>query len=139
MNILKSTYYSEQNDKCWHTVRGVCKGSYSGYAGVFVDKGTWGNIRSRLAAAIVQAYVSNPVPAEVIKDMVYAASEQEVISALQEPLMDYVEEARAMFISGAMDPNSDSDWNTYLNNLKSLGIDDLLAAVQKTYTAMTAE
>ena len=43
------------------------------------------------------------------------------------------DEARALFISGAMDPNSDADWQTYLDNMEANGLSTALEVYQEAY------
>ena len=45
------------------------------------------------------------------------------------------EAAHAEFITGEKDPNSDADWNEFLNNLKKAGLDRLIAIEQASYDA----
>ena len=60
-----------------------------------------------------------------------------MVSENQKLLLQYVEEARALFVTGTMDPTSDADWQTYLSNLEAQGMNELLAAAQSAYDRQT--
>ncbi|MCG8453671.1 MAG: extracellular solute-binding protein [Spirochaetales bacterium] len=42
-------------------------------------------------------------------------------------------ESYANFVTGNMDPNSDEDWNAYLEQVKDLGMDQLIEVIQMGY------
>jgi len=75
-------------------------------------------------------------PAEVIKQFVWNAEEQEVYSEYFTMVNDLMQQWRAEFIAGAKDPNNDATWNEYVNALKSEGLTELLEAAQSCYTRM---
>jgi len=81
-------------------------------------------------------YKAAGLPAETVKAMAYNAEEQETYNEYYSMISDAVQVWRAEFISGARDPSSDADWKAYLDDLKSEGLDDLLAAAQSCYTRM---
>jgi hypothetical protein len=47
------------------------------------------------------------------------------------PLLNYIHQTMAQFITGDRDINNDSAWNTYLSELDRLGSNDLVAIYQK--------
>ena len=51
-------------------------------------------------------------------------------------MIRYVVAQRALFITDALDPNSDSDWNAYLDELKNLGQETLISTAQSAYNRM---
>lgn len=59
------------------------------------------------------------------------------LSILQVQLKNYIEESRSRFIIG--DLNLDGDWDTYIANLKDLGLDRFLELKQKAYDAVYAQ
>lgn len=47
--------------------------------------------------------------------------------------ISYIAEARTLFCTGVLDPNSDSDWNEYLNKLEEYGQSRILGVAQTVY------
>ncbi len=41
-------------------------------------------------------------------------------------LIDYFEQQQALFVTGELDVNNDADWNSYVDGLKSLGLEEWL-------------
>lgn len=87
---------------------------------------------------MIDAYAQAPVPAEVVGNLVYSAEESAVVSECSQILKDYVKQARALFATGAMDPNNDADWQSYLDALEGQGLTAYTEAAQAAYTRMTA-
>lgn len=56
----------------------------------------------------------------------YTEEEQDQWSELRTALQTYVQEATNLFCVGQMDPNSDADWEAYLNELNNLQYKELL-------------
>ena len=137
IDIVDSSIFASQNNKCWHETHAIIVPA-SMNSSSFVDDGSWGSARSKLAADIKLSQIAVGTPAEVVFKLVYTAEEQEVASAVETSLKDYIAEARAMFVSGVMDPNNDTEWETYLSNLEAQGMNDWLAVAQSAYTRMTA-
>lgn len=90
----------------------------------------------KLTAPALEAQTDSRKKEDVIFTLVYNADEQEVVSEVATPLIDYIKEARALFITGVMDPSSDADWQSYLDALKNQGIEDYLKAAQSAYKRM---
>ena len=138
IEALDSQAYSTQNNVNWHQIRGVVT-CYAANATLSVLDDSWTGTRSKMAQSLYQAYINSPRPDEVITKLIYNAEENEVASELKSSIKSYVDEARAMFVSGVMDPNDDAQWNAYLANLEAQGLGRLLEVVQSAYTRMTAE
>ena len=85
---------------------------------------------------LVPAWTAAPLKEDVFYRTVYNAEEMEIVSEYQTLFKQYVEEARALFVTGTLDPNSDADWQTYLDNLEANGMSDLLKATQDSYARM---
>ena len=49
---------------------------------------------------------------------------------LKTQIDEYVQQAKVQFITGAMDVGSDADWQSYLDNLKAMGLDRYLEVVK---------
>ena len=129
---------TDKNNHCWHQMRGIYNSMKMPTAiSKDVDPTTYAARKNALMTSIRAAYDKVGMPDNPFQRCIYNAKEDEVIAEYQTGLKDYFAEARALFVSGVMDPNNDADWNTYLQNLKSLGLDDVLDAVQEAYTRMT--
>lgn len=72
-------------------------------------------------------------PEEILLDLNYTVEEYETRSKLAGLYTQYVNEARALFITGEMDPNKDADWNAYLKELEGLGEATLVSVAQSAY------
>ena len=70
-------------------------------------------------------------PDEVVKNLLFTEEEsREYNSAAWE---SYIGQARDLFCTGELNPNSDADWNTYLKTLEENGESKLLEIVQEVY------
>ncbi len=137
---LNSSMWSTQSNACWHTVTATCIYLPDMLAS-WTDKGpeNFSTVRSYASKSLYKAWSEGAVPAEVIYDLVYTAEENEEVSDLKTPYLNYVQEARAQFATGQMDPSNDRDWNNYLDTLKSLGEDTLVENAQSAYTRMSGK
>lgn len=102
------------------------------------EEGETGKIAevSRLAQQLYSNMVNGKKPEEVISRVVYSSEEYETRSEYEKIYKDYVVAQRALFITDALDPNSDSDWNAYLKELKNLGQETLVSTAQSAYNRM---
>ena len=76
---------------------------------------------------------SDRVNEEVLGTLIYTNEEYEVRSEYWGMYLDYVAEARDLFITGKLDPSSDADWQDYTTTLKNLGQKELLEVAQDAY------
>lgn len=137
VRVLDSSVWSTQNNQTWHTMGAVISTS-GNLSNLFEVDDSWASRRNVNCYAVMNAYEQAPVPAEVVGDLVYTAEESEVVAEVSQILKDYVKEARALFATGAMDPNSDADWQRYLDALEGQGLSSYIEAAQAAYTRMTA-
>ena len=70
-------------------------------------------------------------PDEVCRSLRYTQEETE--KADSAAWSSYVAEARTLFATGVLDPNSDSDWNTYLDKLEEYGQSRIIKIAQTVY------
>lgn len=70
-------------------------------------------------------------PEEVCRSLRYTDAETE--EADQAAWSSYISEARTLFCTGVMNPNSDSDWNDYLAKLEEYGQSRILKVAQTVY------
>ncbi len=72
-------------------------------------------------------------PAEKFFNIIYSAEEMEVVTEVQAELIDTLNTWRAEFITGVKDPNSDADWEAFLDELEEKGMYDWMDAAQDAY------
>ena len=140
ISSINGSVYSTQNNYCWHVVNGVVRPTNM-WCGIYTEEGkTDVQIRhTMISTEIYNNTVAAGAPDEVVYTLVYNEDENETVSEVKTSLKDHVKESRALFISGAMDPNSDADWQKYLNELESMGLSDYLDDSQSAYERMTAK
>lgn len=135
INEINNQVYSTQGNVTWCSM-GSTMVTYNLHPTTFEDNGSWTSVRDKLCVGIRAAYETMPAPAEVVYDLAYTTEENELVSEVKTILKDYVQEARALFITGAMDPTNDADWQSYLDACEGQGMSDYLAAAQSAYTRM---
>lgn len=117
---------SPQN-QCW-----VCEGPYvRGYkipAGM-VWNGSELDSEYRIAQ-VMPEYV-NKGPAEYCANLIYTEDENDLIAEPLATINSYVDESLAQFVTGEMD--IDTDWDTYVNELKNNDLDKVVEVMQTAY------
>ncbi len=73
-------------------------------------------------------------PDELVRTLAYTAEENEVVSEVRSPVREYVASQRALFVSGALDPNNDADWQAYLDGIEQQGLSRWQAVAQAAYS-----
>ena len=73
-------------------------------------------------------------PDEVIGKLVYSAEEMEIVADIRPTLDDYRNEWTANALAGNVD--IDAEWDNYINELKSIGVDELTEVYQTVYDRM---
>lgn len=139
IKAIDASVYSSQNNVCWHDMRATITTAARNSTAANLDLETWSGYKSKLAADILNGQKVVGGPAEVAHKIIYNTEEQEYVSSVKTQLEDYVAEARAMFISGVMNPNDDAAWESYLANLETQGLSQFVATAQTAYTRMIAE
>ena len=139
MKIIKDEW-SEETTKTWHTgllnceiegVAGIVPGFINGTASTSNPKA-----RGAISTRCYQNALATGEPAETFKNPVYNADEQEVVDTYETAFKNFVKESRAKFITGALDPSDDAQWNAYLKELEQNGLEDLMEVAQEVYTRM---
>ena len=125
--------YSSQSNQCWHTITPKMWTIAGGHYPIVSEDDPWAYALNLIKQDLWNANRATPLPDEVVYKLNYNLEENEVYTQYHSGWKDYITEARALFISGTMDPNSDADWNTYLNTLKANGEEDILRVVQSAY------
>lgn len=70
-------------------------------------------------------------PAELCRSLRYTDEEMQRLD--NTAWSSYLSEARTLFCTGVLDPNSDSDWNEYLSKLEQYGQSRILDIAQTVY------
>ncbi len=133
--VLDDSVYSGQNNINWHNIACTVL-PYNVYAPAYVDDGSYSSRLTDLKMAYRANILSKEGPAESANGIVYSTEETKTVSELASNLSDYMEQARAMFVTGVLDPNSDADWQAYLSNMDSQGLADYLRLAQEAYSRM---
>ena len=124
-----------QNNKCWNMVHTSIRPAGCN-ASEFVDDGSPTSARSALNRDCRNYYNAAGEPAQLMGTLIYTAEEKEEVTELSTGIGDYIDEARALFVSGVMDPYNDADWQTYLDNLNTLHLDRFISIAQAAWTRM---
>ena len=75
----------------------------------------------------------NPDASLICPTLVLTEEEKEDTQAQRTACSDYYRKCRTAFATGEMDPNKDADWNTYVDTLWELGLQDWLDVAQVSY------
>lgn len=94
---------------------------------------------SRMHNEAFQIRKNAPRPAEVVNELAYTLEEYQIKEELYGEYSSYVQEAKSLFVTGGLNPKSDSDWNAYLSKLDKLGHEKILKITQDAYTRSLTE
>jgi putative aldouronate transport system substrate-binding protein len=106
---------------------------YRDYALSFATVETEGNIFETEIANKLQSYIDKK-PEEYITKLIYTEEESEIISEIQRNIDSYLDDTVTRFIIGDLD--IDSNWDSYINELKSIDVEELIETVQTAYDRM---
>ncbi|HOJ11004.1 MAG TPA: extracellular solute-binding protein [Clostridiales bacterium] len=77
--------------------------------------------------------VSN-IPPETVTTLIYTEEENAAITEISNSINTYISESLALFCTGGLD--IEKDWDSYVKNLKSMGLDLYLKTAQTAYDRM---
>ena len=81
-----------------------------------------------------EAWSTNKNTSNILgSDTILTAQEMTDASAIYSDIITYVGTSALQFINGDLDVNSDADWNAYVDNITSMGIEKLTSIVQGAY------
>ncbi|MGI6190035.1 MAG: extracellular solute-binding protein [Clostridiales bacterium] len=80
-------------------------------------------------------YTPEDLSAYPPRQMLYTLEDSKKLNEINTVLRDYIKECRDKFILGVMD--IESDWDEYVNNLKSIGYEEVISIMQKRYDELT--
>ena len=134
IKVLDTTVYSEQNNHCWHYDYGtVVDKTYWQYEVDLSDPNDWDAIHVRKCNEMYNYTMEGKHPKEQFDFAIYSLSDYEERSEFAGELTNFIRNRRASFITGNLDPNSDADWQDYLNGLDSLKYDRWIELAQIGY------
>jgi putative aldouronate transport system substrate-binding protein len=87
-------------------------------------------------SVLIQKYCLNRpgiVLSPVFPGLVYSNEESDIITPIKNDITLFVENSKAMFVTGESDIDSDSDWNDYISRMEKMGLGKMLEAVQAAY------
>ena len=76
------------------------------------------------------------IPGMITPDLVFEGQDAQTISEGTLTIGGYVNQATVQFVTGDLDV--DKDWDTYLQKLDSMGVQNYIDTYQKYYDAYTA-
>jgi putative aldouronate transport system substrate-binding protein len=141
--------WSTQNKKMWN-IQFCCflpvsvysasgrTDPYQTYYGEAKDKGyditkAFSNHQSYLIFKNSEDKIGN-TPKEVATTLIYTKEEALAIAEIKASIATYVEESIALFATGSMD--IEKNWDKYVANLKSIGLETYLKTAQAAYERM---
>lgn len=74
------------------------------------------------------------IPKETVTKLIYTEQENAEIAEIVTSVGTYIAESTALFCNGGLD--IEKDWDTYVKNLKSIGLDQYLKTAQAAYDRM---
>lgn len=127
MNMVWSTV----QNKHWYNV-GPRYTSLDSYRGINSDQkvGEEGVDYTSLTRQQSAEYYMNAHPDKVLSTLKYTKEEAQSIAEIQENVLTYVKQSMAEFITGN---RSLSEWDNYLKELDSMGLQDWLTVAQTAY------
>ena len=94
---------------------------------------------AKISQAITKLFNETAEPDEVVYTLVYSAEETDVVTEYKPLVEEIIDDYRSLFISGAMDPESEADWQTYLTALEKEGLSKWMEAAQSAYDRMNGK
>ena len=143
--VMDDSAYSGQSNTTWHTCQGQIRPSmfWCQKTKTYTEEealaspGSWRS--AKISSAITKGFNNAPVPDEIVYTLVYSAEENEVYTEYAKMVQETVGDYRSLFISGAMDAESDADWNAYLAALENEGMSEWLEVAQSAYDRMNGK
>ena len=129
----------EQNTCLWSSASCSLNVNSEGESAQLTELETAGEVlRAQLHAESRKHYdaaaeKNNPDAKYICPTLVYTEDEKLEIEHQQTAVNDYFRKSRTDFALGNMDPYSDADWNSYVNTVWDLGLQDWLDTAQVAY------
>ena len=129
----------EQNTCLWSSASCSLNVNSEGESAQLTDQETAGEVlRAQMHAESRKNYDAaaekyNPDSKYICPNLVYTEEEKADIEHQQTAVGDYFRKSRTDFALGNIDPNSDTDWKTYVDTVWDLGLQDWLDTAQVAY------
>ena len=134
IRLIHPNVYNEQNAQCWHYTSGtIVDDSYWQYEVDFTDTDNWETRHVNKCNEVYNYTMEAPRPKEIFLYAIYSLADYEERSEFAKELTSYFRNRRAEFCTGALDPNSDTDWKNYLDGLDTLKYDRWIELAQIGY------
>ena len=143
--VLDDSAYSNQSNVNWHTCQGEIRPSmlWCQATKTYTDEEAKESVKNwrsaKIGNVIPKLFNEAPVPEEVVYNLIYNAEETEVVTEYKPLVTEIIGDYRSLFISGALDPESDADWQSYLTALEKEGMSKWLEASQSAYDRMNGK
>ncbi|MBR2896529.1 MAG: extracellular solute-binding protein [Oscillospiraceae bacterium] len=134
IKVLNPSVFYEQNAQSWHyDVGAVADESYWEYEVDFTDTDNWDTKLVNRCNEVYNYTMEAPQPKELFRFAIYSQADYDERSEFAKELTAYIRNSRAEFCTGILNPNSDSDWQTYLDGLDALQYDRWIELAQIGY------
>jgi len=132
---LNPAFWGSQSNGSWHYIAGV--GTEENWQYVMdTDLTKWDTMRATKLLEGYDNYLEAGMPEEVYYYGIFTPEEHARLADFQSDLTEYIKTARAEFATGIKDPNDDAQWQSYLDGLNSLHLDEWIEIAQKSYDRM---
>ena len=128
--------FNTQNTCLWSGATGSLNVWAEGEAAqLTTELNEWGKKKSEMHAESRRLFDEaaakyNPPAEQICPTLVYTEDEKEETESIRTACADYYQKSRTDFCVGKLDPNSESDWETYLKTLDDLGLESWLELAQ---------
>lgn len=130
--VNDNAFFSGNTTWCLNVAGVLSAYNYSSNAAEDTETGKVAEV-SRLAKELYDNIENGKRPTEKLDRVNYTQEEYEERSQYSTTYNEYVVAQRALFVTGSLDPNSNSDWNAYLSESKNLGQETLIRIGQNAY------
>jgi len=129
--------FQQQNTCLWSSIAGTLNVYAECEAAIMAEESSdWLKLRNKMAAQSRKngdAAAATNNPEKLCPVLVYTEEELELTQRQRTAVGDYYTKSRTDFIKNKMSPNSDAEWNKYVQQVKDYGLADWLAVAQKAY------
>ena len=108
------------NNQNWHAQQSICSGAYWQYA-LDLSDGSWKATMYNKLNQQKENYAAAGQPEELVYNLPRNDAEEEIFQEHNSDLNSFVATARANFCTGITNPENDTDWQAYLNDLYAMG------------------
>ncbi len=129
--VTENCWGSENNQNWGNVILPVVTGPQSAGVEVFDGNEVYGERLHARSVSMNKQYA--PAMENLVGDIIYTEEEANEWAEARATLQSYLVETSALFAVGQMDPNSDEEWNNYLQELNNLQYKELLAVDQIAY------